>query len=286
MSEQIVKVLEIIRSIATIIAALVGIFVGVRKKELFKTKTEAKGKDIIHGLVLILIPLVIIILILSVFLLTKDFYGLKIKKSGKLEQTRYELMKNRDDLYFEVVQEYENLNDTNSHPSHTDSISVSIKAFKLRNKIISFQDTGLDAGLRIFKYDNLSYTCNIISALELSHASANAWADSAIVAIKKAFQWIDYIEPRPSEFSEEYLEKLIVWINDDDVKNRLYYLWGWALAIKRVNHDINVQPSDIEEKIGNINTDIYLESYPIKLIYQFQQLKGQFSESFRHRYFR
>jgi len=83
-----------------------------------------------------------------------------------------------------------------------------------------------------------------------------------------------------------HIIKLTTWIQDDDIANRLLWLSAWALAIKRVNGDISVQPSDIEEKIGSINTDIYLDSYPIKLIYQFQQLKGQFSESFRRRYFR
>ena len=278
--------LEIVKSIATIIASLATIYAGFQGKRLINAKKKGTIKNIFSYLFLIIFFFVGLVLILSVFSIPRLLYRTEIEKSEELKQTRYELLANRDVLYFEIVQEYENLNDTTTHPSHSDSISVSRKALKLRNKIISFQDTNLDAGLRIFKYDNLSYTCNIIAALERTNASANAWADSAIVAMKKAFQWIDYIEPRPSEFSEEYLKKLIVWINDDDVKNRLYYLWGWALAIKLANGDINVQPSDIEEKIGNISTDIYLDSYPIKLIYQFQQLEGQFSESFRRRYFR
>ncbi|NIA30206.1 MAG: hypothetical protein GWP06_09875 [Actinobacteria bacterium] len=287
MSEQIMNGLELVKTIATIIAAFVSIYAGVfQTRKLIHAKKKGIKKNFISYFILGILFLIGLVLILFAFSIPELLYRSKINESVELKQKRYELLRERDDLYFEIVQEYENLSDIDSHPSRSDSISVSKKALKLRNKIISFQDTHLDPGLKIFKYDNLSYTYDIIAALERTNTSANTWADSAVAAIRKALQWINFIESRPSGFSEEYLQRLLVWINDDDVKNRLYYLWGWALAIKLVNHDINVQPSDIEAKIGNISTDIYLESYPIKLIYQFQQLEGQFSESFRHRYFR
>ena len=122
--------------------------------------------------------------------------------------------------------------------------------------------------------------------MEKNSERAISWADTSSDAARVAFSLVESVKEKTQEKYDEYMSELIIWFEEDDVENRLNYLWAWSLAVKLLNNAPYTTPKKIENKIKKISIGTYLDKYPLKFNYHFQKVKGQFNEKFRKDYFR
>lgn len=266
-------IVAIVAGMVTIVAGIKGIFREFRKKELFR----------ISYFTGFLIICLVGIFFLSYFIVSS--FKEETKETRMLAQSRYEITKVRDELWFNILGEYTQLLENPTQATLADTVELMNKAADLYKKTFSFSDSRLDLGLTIFKHDYLCYSAVIVASLERNSTRAIEWANTSISAAQKAFKLISDVNKKHLKMSDDDVNKLLLWIEEDNVENRLYYLWAWALAIKLLNEDEYITPKMIEDKIDKISLGTYLVIYELDFNYHFKKLEDQFSEKFHKAYF-
>ncbi|GAB4380526.1 MAG: hypothetical protein Kow0042_30680 [Calditrichia bacterium] len=272
-------IVELLSKIVSVVVGIVAIINGIYG--LIKKTTPRTKESIIKYSAFLFIGIILIASV--IYTLTK--YS-RLKAKYELESTRHEITIYRDRLY-DVISEYSEACVNNNGILDFDKIGEVLGNTRINfNSLIRISDQKLDIGLKINKYDHLSYFGVLTSSLESflgNGDKAIVWADTVLKFSNMALHYIDTLKQNENN---NYYQTLLTWAEADKVEPRLRYLRAMALAIKLYHHHRSVRPVDIENEIRRIEGTDYLVNYPMSENPHFEAIKDQLDENFKKVYYR
>ena len=203
--------------------------------------------------------------ILIVMYLLSALYIDNIKKENELDIKNRELIGKHIiqlNLYaiklradFEMLPQHDY-----SYSDHTESEKILINNIINKGRTVvkdlsRIEDDDINIGNQIYKYDIQQYICTILAQLLLSRYTeeSNYYYQLGMNATNKVLELIKDVEIiSKKKGSDSYEFSVLNWINDQEIKNRMYFNRAWLVGIKALSDDL-VNKLEYEEYLNQIS---------------------------------